>query len=138
MAKTVYRREERKAQFINAGVKLAKKTSLSALSISAVAKETRVTAPLIFHIFGTRDKFHAAVKAEAKKQGVTLAPDTATAPARKRSVKEVKAIKNKTPKVPKKPKAKPKAMTVKKAAAKAPKKPKLAFPTLPVPEAPAA
>lgn len=137
MAKTVYRRDERKAQFINAGIKLAKKTSLSELAISAVAKETKVTAPLIFHVFGTRSKFHAAVKAEAKKQGVTLAPEAVTPLARKRSIKEVKAIKNKTPRVPKPPKSKPKALTVKKPkVAKAPKKP--AFPTLPVPENPAA
>jgi AcrR family transcriptional regulator len=121
MAKTIYPRDERKAQFTATGIKLAKKTGLAGLTISAVAKEHKVTPPLIFHIFGNRAKFHAAVKAAAKKQGVNLdtAKGTLTRP-RKRSVKEVKAIKNKV-------------------AAKPPKKPRIgttaseSFPKLPTP-----
>lgn len=129
MAKTIYPRDERKAQFITTGIKLAKKAGLANVSVSAVAKEHKVTAPLIFHVFGTRAAFHSAVKAAAKKQGVTLDTAAKPAPKRKRSIAEVKAIKNKVAAKPKaivaaKPKAKAKPAPVPKAKPKAKAKPK--------------
>lgn len=124
MAKQTYSKEERKAQFLKTGVALAKKDGLDKLTAAAVAAKCDVTAPLVFHIFGNRDKLRAAIKREAKKQGVTLAEPKAvkkapaakrnpSAPAsakkapaakrshavakapRKRSIAEVKAIKDK-------------------------------------------
>lgn len=107
MAKQTYSKEERKAQFLKTGVALAKKDGVDSVTAAAVAAKHEVTAPLVFHIFGSRDKLRAAIKREAKKQGVTLAepkpkkvakaaaPKVAKAPTRKRSVAEVKAIKDK-------------------------------------------
>ena len=97
MAKQTYTKEERKVQFLKTGVKLAKKNGVAKVSAAAVAAEHKVTAPLVFHIFGSREGLQRAIKAEAKKQGVALAEPKKAAPApkRKRSVAEVKAIKNK-------------------------------------------
>lgn len=111
MAKKIYTNAERKQQFIKAGIKLAKRDGIDRLTISGVATECKVTPPLIFHVFGTRDKFRKAVQAAAKKANVSVAgkvkpvsktPRKAMAktpavakPPRKRSVKEVKAIKEK-------------------------------------------
>ena len=99
MAKQTYTKDERKAQFLKAGLELAKKEPLDKISVAAVAAKCKVTAPLVFHVFGNRDKFQAAIKREAKKQGVKLAEPKAAvvkkAPARKRSIAEVKAIKDK-------------------------------------------
>ena len=109
MAKSVYTREEREAQFVKTGIEIARKVGVSKVTASAVAAKHKITAPLIFHIFGTRDKFHAAVRAGAKKAGVTLL-DSVEAKPRKRSVAEVKAIKNKAvvkPKAPTRTKATP-------------------------------
>ena len=96
MAKQTYSKEERKAQFLKTGVALAKKGGVDSVTAAAVAAKHEVTAPLVFHIFGSRDKLRAAIKREAKKQGVTLAEPKAVKKApRKRSVAEVKAIKDK-------------------------------------------
>lgn len=97
MAKSVYTREEREAQFVKTGIELARKVGVSKVTAAAVANKHKITAPLIFHIFGNRDKFHAAVRAGAKKAGITLVDEVAVKP-RKRSVAEVKAIKNKVTK----------------------------------------
>ena len=99
MAKTIYPRDERKTQFVNTGIKLAKKNGLSGVTISAVAKEHKVTAPLIFHIFGTRAGFHTAVKAAAKKQKISL--ESVKKPAAVKTAKKPAAVK-----AAKKPKAK--------------------------------
>lgn len=112
MAKNVFTKDERKEQFIKSGIKLSRKSGVDSLSVAAVAADCKVTAPLIFHVFGNREKFRAAVKAAAKKQAVTLG--NTPAPKRKRSVAEVKAIKNKAVPTPV-------------------KKPKKSFATLPVP-----
>ena len=86
MAKQTYTKEERKAQFLKTGVTLAKKNGIAKVSAAAVATEHKVTAPLVFHIFGSREKLQAAIKREALKQGVVLAEPKATpAPKRKRS-----------------------------------------------------
>lgn len=108
MAKSIFTRDERKAQFLATGIKLAKKSGVAGVAISKVAAEHKVTAPLIFHIFGTRDKFHAAIKAAAKKQGDTLEAGES----RKRGKAEVKAIKRKVAAAPKAA-AKPKAVAAK-------------------------
>ena len=109
MGKQTYSKEERKVQFLKTGVALAKKDGVDSVTAAAVAAKHEVTAPLVFHIFGSRDKLRAAIKREAKKQGVTLAEPKAVKKAvkkapkvakpaaapRKRSVAEVKAIKDK-------------------------------------------
>lgn len=95
MAKQTYTKTERKAQFLETGVKLAKKNGLKKVSAAAVAKEHSVTAPLVFHIFGNREGLQKAVKSHAKKLGVALLEPAKKVPARKRSIAEVKAIKNK-------------------------------------------
>lgn len=95
MAKSVYTKEERHAQFLKTGLKLARKRGVGKVSVSSVAKEHGVTAPLVFHIFGSRDAFHAAIVKEAKRQKIVLPVDGPKLPPRKRSVKEVRAIKDK-------------------------------------------
>jgi hypothetical protein len=98
MAKQTYTAAERKAQFLKAGLAIAKKDGIAKVSVAAVAAKCKVTAPLVFHSFGTRDALQAAIKREATKQKVKLAePKKAArkAPARKRSVAEVRAIKDK-------------------------------------------
>lgn len=153
MTKQTYSKEERKAQFLATGLKLARKNGIAKVSAAAVAAEHKVTAPLVFHIFGSRYNLQEAIKLEAKKQGVTLAEPKAAAPApkRKRSIAEVKAIKDKAAAKKAAPAAKkPKvAAPAKKAASKpkvakkaaAPKKPKVTapkvkYPTQPAPTAP--
>lgn len=74
MAKNVYTIAERKAQFLKAGIKVAKRVGIDKLSVSAVAAECKVTPPLIFHVYGNRDKFRAAIKAAARKEGVSVEP----------------------------------------------------------------
>lgn len=117
--RVIYTREERKAQALDAGLKLAQVAGVKAVSVSAIARECRVTAPLLFHIFGDRDSVHRAIQAHARKKKVKLPTATAT---RKRSVAEVKAIKKKaatkkaTTKKPKAPAAAPEAGSTRKAA----------------------
>lgn len=91
--RVIYTREERKTQALDAGLRLARESGVKAVSVSAIARECGVTAPLLFHIFGDRDSVHRAIQAHARKKKVKL-PTTAAAP-RKRSVAEVKAIKDK-------------------------------------------
>lgn len=94
MGKHVYTQEERRAQFIKTGINIAKAKGIDSLSVSAVADKHKVTAPLVFHIFGTRLKFREAVAAEAKKQGITLKGDVG-APKKKLTAAQVNAIKRK-------------------------------------------
>ena len=64
--KVLLTREERKASLVAAGVKLARATTPAAwnkLSCAKVAKADGVSAPLVFHIFGSRAKLHKAIKA---------------------------------------------------------------------------
>lgn len=129
MAKSVYTKEERHAQFLKTGLKLARKRGVGKVSISSVAKEHEVTAPLVFHIFGSRAEFHAAIIKEAKKQKIVLPADAPKLPPRKRSIKEVRAIKNKV--AAKKPAV---SKTAKKNSASASKR----FTSLPVPTGEAA
>ena len=82
MAKHTYTREERRAQFLKIGIKIAKKDGLSKLTAAAIAREAGVTGPLVFHVFGSRQGLQAEVRKEAKKQGLELtAPKAAKKPA---------------------------------------------------------
>lgn len=64
MAKKLLPREERRASLIKTGVKLASKRDCNwkKLSCAKVAKANGVTAPLVFHIFGSRENLHAAIR----------------------------------------------------------------------------
>ena len=73
MAKHTYTREERRAQFLKIGIKIAKKDGLGKLTAAAIAREAGVTGPLVFHVFGSRQGLQAEVRKEAKKQGLELA-----------------------------------------------------------------
>ena len=82
MAKHTYTREERRAQFLKIGVKIAKKDGLGKLTAAAIAREAGVTGPLVFHVFGSRQGLQAEVRKEAKKQGLDMtAPKAAKKPA---------------------------------------------------------
>ena len=72
MAKKTYTKEERRAQFLKTGIALAKKGGLNSVTAVAVAAKHEVTAPLVFHIFGSRSRLREAIKQEAEKQGITL------------------------------------------------------------------
>lgn len=69
MAKSIYTREERKAQCIKAGVKIANKDGILAVSGRSVANEVGITGPLVFHIFGTRDKLRKVVMKNLSERG---------------------------------------------------------------------
>lgn len=57
-------KDERKASLIAAGVALiGTGTDWPKLSCAKVAKADGVSAPLVFHIFGSRAKLHKAIKA---------------------------------------------------------------------------
>lgn len=92
MAKHTYTREERRAQFLKIGIKIAKKDGLGKLTAAAIAREAGVTGPLVFHVFGSRQGLQTEVRKEAKKQGLEL-----TAP---KAVKKPAAPKKTTKKVP--------------------------------------
>lgn len=72
MAKHTYTREERRAQFLKIGIKIAKKDGLGKLTAAAIAREAGVTGPLVFHVFGSRQGLQSEVRKEAKKQGLDL------------------------------------------------------------------
>ena len=99
MAKQTYTKEERKVQFLKTGIEIAKTKGIMEVSGASVAKKNKVTAPLVFHVFGSRDKLRKAVidklpqRDKAKAEAALAAKKPA--PKRKRSVAEVKAIKNK-------------------------------------------
>lgn len=96
MAKHTYTREERRAQFLKIGIKIAKKDGLGKLTAAAIAREAGVTGPLVFHVFGSRQGLQAEVRKEAKKQGLELA----AAKAIKKPEVPKKATKKATKKVP--------------------------------------
>lgn len=73
MAKHTYTREERRAQFLKIGIKIAKKDGLGKLTAAAIAREAGVTGPLVFHVFGSRQGLQTEVRKEAKKQGLEMA-----------------------------------------------------------------
>ena len=94
MAKKIYTLAERKKQFLAAAIIIARKVGVDKLTASAVAEKCKVTGPMVFKAFGSRDALRKAVAKELG--GATPAKKgKAAAPARKRSIKEVKAIKRK-------------------------------------------
>ena len=99
MAKHTYTREERRAQFLKIGVKLAKKDGIDRLTAAAIAREAGVTGPLVFHVFGSRQGLQAEVRKEAKKQGLELAAPKAVkkpaAGAPKKATKKITPAKKK-------------------------------------------
>ena len=99
MAKNTYTREERRAQFLKIGVKLAKKDGIDRLTAAAIAREAGVTGPLVFHVFGSRKGLQTEVRKEAKKQGLELAaPKAVKKPATaapKKATKKVPPAKKK-------------------------------------------
>lgn len=96
MAKSTYTREERRAQFLKIGIKLAKKDGIERLTAAAIAREAGITGPLVFHVFGSRKGLQAEVRKEAKKGGVDLGP-IKTAPAKKKAAPAKKKAKKTTP-----------------------------------------
>lgn len=86
MAKQTYTKEERKVQFLKTGIEIAKTKGIMEVSGASVAKKNNVTAPLVFHVFGNRDKLRKAVIDKLPQR------DKAKAEA---ALAEVKAIKNK-------------------------------------------
>lgn len=63
--------ERRQAALVIA-VKLAQKLGAKRVSMAMVAAKQKVTAPLLFHIFESRDGLTKAILKEAKKQGLAL------------------------------------------------------------------
>lgn len=53
-------------------IKLAKKVGAKRVSMAMVAAAMKVTAPLLFHIFESREGLHKAIIKRAKKDGVAL------------------------------------------------------------------
>lgn len=66
MTKQLLSKADRRQSLIKAGVKLARTVDWPKLSCAKVAEADGVSAPLVFHIFGTRKKLHAAIKAAQK------------------------------------------------------------------------
>jgi AcrR family transcriptional regulator len=67
MTKKLLSKAERKASLIKAGVALlASGTPWPKLSCAKVAEADGVSAPLVFHIFGSRKALHKAIKAAYK------------------------------------------------------------------------
>lgn len=108
MAKQTYTKEERKVQFLKTGIEIAKTKGIMEVSGASVAKKNKVTAPLVFHVFGSRDKLRKAVidklpqrdkakaeaaLSEAKARNQKRAAKK-PAPKRKRSVAEVKVTRS--------------------------------------------
>lgn len=143
MAKQVFSKEERHAQAVKIGIKFGKQVGLGRVSIGSVAGEMGVTAPLLFHVFGSRAGFHKAIAKAAKAAGVVFPEAQPTVRAeraarrveRDKTVKKLKAPKVVAPKAAKKGKKVPVAVTppkmkppAKKAAAKKAAAPKVTPP----------
>jgi len=65
-------KEERRDAALKTAVQLAKKIGAKRVSLAMVAAKHGVTAPLLFHIFESREGFTKAIVKAAKKEGVTL------------------------------------------------------------------
>lgn len=118
-AKKLLTKDERKDAALKVAIQIAKKVGAKRVSLAAVAEKQGVTAPLLFHIFESREGFTKAIIKAAKTQGVEL-PDAvptvreARDAARKAAGKKLKPIKG--------PLAKLKAPVKPTPAKKAPKK----------------
>ncbi len=99
MAKQTYTKEERKVQFLKTGIEIAKTKGIMEVSGASVAKKNKVTAPLVFHVFGSRDKLRKAVidklpQRDKAKAEAALGEAKARNQKRKRSVAEVKVTRS--------------------------------------------
>ena len=65
-------KEERRDAALKTAVQLAKKIGAKRVSLAMVAAKHGVTAPLLFHIFESREGFTKAIVKAAKKEGITL------------------------------------------------------------------
>lgn len=61
MARMMHSLTERKDQFLRAGILIAKSDGIRAVTCKAVADKCGVTAPMVFHAFGTRDALRKSV-----------------------------------------------------------------------------
>lgn len=101
-------RDERKDEALKAALKLASKVGAERVSLANVAAAINVTAPLLFHIFGTKLQFVDELKRAARKAKLTLPPAAAVVrprPSVKKKITpaQVKAIKRKEPAAKTKP-----------------------------------
>jgi AcrR family transcriptional regulator len=87
-------KEERREAALKTAVQLAKKIGAKRVSLAMVAAKHGVTAPLLFHIFESREGFTKAIIKAAKKEGVTL-PEAAP------TVRELRATGKKLKPLPK-------------------------------------
>lgn len=53
---------KRVAEAIKLGVKKAKLVGVEKVSVNGIAKDMNVSGPALFQLFGTREKFHAALR----------------------------------------------------------------------------
>lgn len=115
--RVMFTRDQRREQALDAGLALAQKSGVKSVSVSSIARECDVTAPLLFHIFGNRDKLHDAIKRHARKRKVKLPTDAAKKAATKKSAGKAAGAKGSVSATGKRPAAK-KAATGKRPAAK--------------------
>ena len=89
MAKQSFTAAERREQFLNAGIELARKVGIHRLSSAAVAAKCKVTGPMVFYAFGSTANMRNEIIKAAKKAGIPL--DT-PAPVRQRKVAKVAKV----------------------------------------------
>lgn len=70
--KKVLTKDERRESATKIGMQLARKLGAEGVSMAMIAAKQGVSAPLLFHIFGTKLALVTAIKKLAKKEGVTL------------------------------------------------------------------
>jgi hypothetical protein len=145
MSVTTYSKEERKEQALKIGLRMAKKEGIGRVSVNAIARELKVSGPLLFHVFGNREGLHKELAKAAKaaklelpvaQPSVRAARAEKKAAAAKTTAKLKKGAKPviKMPKVPKRKAAAKKVVAAKKPVIKMPKptKPKAkSKPTMP-------
>lgn len=91
-------KDERSAAAVKLGLQMARKIGAAAVTMKVIAAKQKVSAPLLFHIFGNTAALTAAIKKLAKKEGVTL-PPSVDMPA-KRKPATVAPVKKAVPKMP--------------------------------------
>ena len=72
MAKQSFTAAERREQFLNAGIELARKVGIHRLSSAAVAAKCKVTGPMVFYAFGSTANMRNEIIKVAKKAGIPL------------------------------------------------------------------
>lgn len=97
--KKVMTKDERREAALKTAVQLARKCGARRVSVAAVAAKHGVTAPLLFHIFESREGFTKAIVKAAKAQGVVL-PEAAPTVREIREANHKKLKKLAPPKAP--------------------------------------